>query len=150
MASDPSSEREVGNRTSLVSTPTIVLMMPQTKHPRFRMSIQSTCERIAEADAWRSRHLGCSRLMFTSRAMRPEQTERKRMASDFTGLVAIVTGGASGIGAAIARRLSADGARVAVFDLASHAPAADLAVRVDVSDDESVVAGVRRVVEEFG
>ncbi|MGA0569027.1 SDR family NAD(P)-dependent oxidoreductase [Rathayibacter sp. KR2-224] len=72
------------------------------------------------------------------------------MASDFTGLVAIVTGGASGIGAAIARRLRADGARVAVFDLASHAPAADLAVQVDVSDDESVVAGVRRVVEEFG
>lgn len=72
------------------------------------------------------------------------------MASDFTGLVAIVTGGASGIGAAIARRLRADGARVAVIDLASHAPAADLAVQVDVSDDESVVAGVRRVVEEFG
>lgn len=39
------------------------------------------------------------------------------MSTDFDGLVAIVTGGASGIGAAVARRLSDDGARVAVLDL---------------------------------
>ena len=39
------------------------------------------------------------------------------MTQDFTGLVAIVTGGASGIGAAIANRLRTGGARVAVFDL---------------------------------
>lgn len=70
--------------------------------------------------------------------------------TDFSGLVAIVTGGASGIGAAIARRLRADGARVAVFDVNPDAADADLAVRVDVSDDESVVAGVQRVVGEFG
>jgi NAD(P)-dependent dehydrogenase (short-subunit alcohol dehydrogenase family) len=70
--------------------------------------------------------------------------------TDFTGLVAIVTGGASGIGAAVTRRLRADGARVAVFDLAPDAAEADLAVRVDVRDDATVVAGVQRVVDEFG
>lgn len=70
--------------------------------------------------------------------------------TDFTGLVAIVTGGASGIGAAIARRLRTDGARVAVFDVNTDAADADLAVRVDVSDDATVVAGVQRVIDEFG
>jgi NAD(P)-dependent dehydrogenase (short-subunit alcohol dehydrogenase family) len=73
------------------------------------------------------------------------------MNQDFTGLVAIVTGGASGIGAAIAERLRNGGARVAVFDLRPDtAPQADLAVAVDVADDASVRAGVERVVAEFG
>ena len=39
------------------------------------------------------------------------------MAREFDGLVAVVTGGASGIGAAIARRLTEQGAQVAVLDL---------------------------------
>ena len=73
------------------------------------------------------------------------------MNHDFTGLVASVTGGASGLGAAIARRLRHDGARVAVFDLQPDAaPEADLAVAVDVADDASVRAGVDRVAAEFG
>lgn len=73
------------------------------------------------------------------------------MSHDFTGLVAIVTGGASGIGAAVANRLHDGGAKVAVFDLQPDAAAhADLAVAVDVADDESVRSGVDRVVAEFG
>jgi NAD(P)-dependent dehydrogenase (short-subunit alcohol dehydrogenase family) len=73
------------------------------------------------------------------------------MSNDFTGLVAIVTGGASGIGAAIAARLQGAGASVAVFDVQPDAaPHADLAVAVDVTDDASVRAGVKRVVAEFG
>lgn len=73
------------------------------------------------------------------------------MNTDFTGLVAIVTGGASGIGAAIAERLHAAGATVAVFDLRpDDAPVGDLAVAVDVADDASVRAGVERVAAEFG
>jgi NAD(P)-dependent dehydrogenase (short-subunit alcohol dehydrogenase family) len=72
------------------------------------------------------------------------------MSHDFTGLVAIVTGGASGIGAAIAKRLRDGGAKVAVFDLQPDAAAhADLAVAVDVADDASVRSGVDRVVAEF-
>jgi NAD(P)-dependent dehydrogenase (short-subunit alcohol dehydrogenase family) len=73
------------------------------------------------------------------------------MANDFTGLVAVVTGGASGIGAAIAERLRNAGARVAVFDLRPDAAEhADLAVAVDVADDASVRAGIDRVAAELG
>ena len=73
------------------------------------------------------------------------------MANDFTGLVAVVTGGASGIGAAIAKRLRDAGARVAVFDLRPDAAEhADLAVAVDVADDASVRAGIDRVAAELG
>lgn len=73
------------------------------------------------------------------------------MSSEFSGLVAIVTGGASGIGDAIAARLQQGGARVAVFDLQPDAAAhADVAIAVDVADDDSVRAGVERVATELG
>jgi NAD(P)-dependent dehydrogenase (short-subunit alcohol dehydrogenase family) len=69
---------------------------------------------------------------------------------DFDGLVAVVTGGASGIGAAITARLAEGGARVGVLDLADSSDARHLSVRADVSDDASVRAAIARVVEEFG
>jgi len=72
------------------------------------------------------------------------------MNDEFDDLTAIVTGGASGIGAAIVRRLRAGGAHVAVFDLAPGNAHADLAVRVDVADDQSVRAGVDAVADAFG
>jgi len=73
------------------------------------------------------------------------------MAGDFDGLVAAVTGGASGIGAAVASELVRQGARVAVLDLdPSRARPGTLAVTADVSDDSSVVAAVARVVAELG
>jgi NAD(P)-dependent dehydrogenase (short-subunit alcohol dehydrogenase family) len=72
------------------------------------------------------------------------------MAGEFDGLVAAVTGGASGIGAAIARRLMADGARVAVLDRdVSDPPEGALAVQADVTDDASVRAAVDRVLQEW-
>jgi NAD(P)-dependent dehydrogenase (short-subunit alcohol dehydrogenase family) len=70
--------------------------------------------------------------------------------TEFTDLVAIVTGGASGIGAAIVRRLRADGATVAVLDRDPSQADADLAVAADVSDDDSVRAAVGAVLERFG
>ncbi|WP_457100783.1 SDR family NAD(P)-dependent oxidoreductase [Microbacterium sp. P5_E9] len=73
------------------------------------------------------------------------------MTQEFDSLVAIVTGGASGIGAAIASRLLDGGARVAVFDLDIDSANPDtFAVRADVGDDSSVRAAVDAVASEFG
>lgn len=69
----------------------------------------------------------------------------------FKGLVAIVTGGASGIGAAIARQLHEAGAEVAVLDLQPDGGHPDhFSVRADVSDAASIDAAVAQVVARFG
>jgi 3-oxoacyl-[acyl-carrier protein] reductase len=74
----------------------------------------------------------------------------------FKDRVALVTGGGRGIGAATARLLAAEGARVAVSDL-DEAPAREVAsaigglgVACDVSDRGSVEAMVGRTVSELG
>lgn len=69
----------------------------------------------------------------------------------FEGLRALVTGGASGIGLATARVLRAEGARVAVLDLAAEAPDdCDSYVRADIGDDTAVVAAVGEAVSALG
>ncbi|WP_417503763.1 SDR family NAD(P)-dependent oxidoreductase [Microbacterium sp.] len=71
--------------------------------------------------------------------------------TDFTGLVAVVTGGASGIGAATAAELTRRGARVAVIDRDAPAPGLDLHAEVaDLSDDASVRAAIGRIAESLG
>ena len=73
------------------------------------------------------------------------------MSRDFDGLVAIVTGGASGIGAAIVDRFLEEGARVAVLDVnTSGAAEGTLAIKTDVGDDASVRAAIEEVVAKFG
>ena len=76
----------------------------------------------------------------------------------FDGEVAIVTGGASGIGAATARRLVAEGARVAIADidgaraeaLAKEFDEAAIGLQFDAGDVASVEAVVARTVDHFG
>jgi NAD(P)-dependent dehydrogenase (short-subunit alcohol dehydrogenase family) len=68
--------------------------------------------------------------------------------------VAIVTGGAQGIGRAIARRLHEEGATVVVADLQGQEEAAaelgGLGVRVDVSDESDVAELAAAVLERYG
>ena len=79
----------------------------------------------------------------------------------YEGKVAIVTGGASGIGAATAVRLGEEGAAVVVADLQldparevaagiSKAGGRAIAVAADVTDESAVGALVDRAVSEFG
>lgn len=73
------------------------------------------------------------------------------MSQEFDSLVAVVTGGASGIGAAIAARLHEGGATVAVLDLnPDGADAAHFAVQTNVADDASVRLAIEAVAAKFG
>ncbi|MET7302761.1 SDR family oxidoreductase [Embleya sp. NPDC005575] len=67
-------------------------------------------------------------------------------AGDFAGLRALITGGASGIGLATARMLTARGATVAVLDRDPAALVGDPELSpftADITDDASVTAAVR-------
>lgn len=72
-----------------------------------------------------------------------------RAGYDFAGAVAVVTGGASGIGAEVAAQLRRSGARVAVWDMA-EAGASDDAWQVDVSDLATVERAAAAVAARFG
>lgn len=81
--------------------------------------------------------------------------------SEFEGRVALVTGGASGIGAEVCRRLASGGAKVVVADLSADAAAilaqeitsaggSAIAQELDISAAESVQGAVSAAQETFG
>ncbi len=80
------------------------------------------------------------------------------MHSSFQTKVAIITGAASGLGRAIAKRLSSEGASLALFDLNSEGLRSTQAILsgaceiylVDITDEAAVSAAVGQVVERFG
>ena len=73
------------------------------------------------------------------------------------GQVAIITGAAQGLGAALARRLAKEGCKVVVADLnidAAEQVAAELpdamAIKVDVTNEQDVDNMVNQTVERYG
>ena len=77
---------------------------------------------------------------------------------ELAGRVAFVTGGAGGIGSAVARSLASRGACIVVCDLdeagaaevAESLPEPGIQARADVTDEGEVVGAVRRAVLEYG
>ena len=80
------------------------------------------------------------------------------MGGRFEGRIALVTGGGSGIGEAVVRRLVPDGARVAILDvdewratsLRKELGAMTIAIAADVARPDEVAEAVERVVAELG
>jgi 3-oxoacyl-[acyl-carrier protein] reductase len=76
------------------------------------------------------------------------------MSGRFEGQVAVITGGAAGIGRAAAERMAAEGAKVSVWDI-SDAALADCSfaahtVKIDQSDEAAVVGATADVVAKLG
>jgi NAD(P)-dependent dehydrogenase (short-subunit alcohol dehydrogenase family) len=83
------------------------------------------------------------------------------MSSRFENQIAIVTGGASGLGKAIAERIASEGGHVALFDLENSdcdSLAADFQSKgwnatshsVDVTDEERVARAMKTIAETHG
>lgn len=77
------------------------------------------------------------------------------MDNRFTGKVAVITGGASGIGQAIARRVASEGGQAVVFDLdpgglERAAQEGRPVFQVDVSSEAAVRESLQQVADRFG
>src|SRR5438552_4048427 len=108
-------------------------------------------DRARQVDASRAR---CQRGRHLRPARRRSRLGRTRRPLNHTvleldGRFAVVTGGASGIGAAVSERLQHEGVRVASLDVQPGGPA-ELQIECDVTDEASILAGFATVHDRFG
>jgi rhamnulose-1-phosphate aldolase/alcohol dehydrogenase len=155
-----------GPRVVLVPGLGIVTAGPDAGRARFARDLYHRAIAVEDAaDA-----LGGFRSLSESEAFAIEYwpLERYKLAQapprgELAGRVALITGGASGIGRAAARMLAARGAHIVVADrnidgaeevaeelIAAHGLRRALAVPVDVTSEDAVVETTRRTVLEYG
>ncbi len=104
---------------------------------------EDPCLRLAEADSG-------PLLLGSGLSQTPVRQPSRLMAVDLSGKTAIVTGASSGIGAATARKLREAGVRVVGGARRVERVEADLALPLDVMDEESCAAFVGRAAAELG
>jgi len=155
-----------GPRVVLVPGVGVITSGPDAARARFSRDLYQRAIAVEDAAA----AVGGFRSLSESEAFAIEYwpLERYKLAQapprgELAGRIALVTGGASGIGRATARALAERGAHVVVADLnadgavevaeelhAAHGPRRALGVHVDVTSEQAVEEMVRRTVLAYG